>query len=286
MNYYERHLGDYARDTAHLTMMEHGAYSILLDRYYATEAGIPADQVHRLARARTRDEKQAVDAVLGEFFELIDGIWINHRAEEEIAKAQTRIKAAKENGKRGGRPRINQTETQEKPNGLLPGSDPLTQTKAHQAPSTRHHIKPLAGANGISTSDTPADTVCTRLKADGIQGVNPHHQKLLKLLADGLTVDEIASIGPEAKQKGKGFAWILAAAEGRRRDAAAVATLPALPTEEWFMSATGIEAKGKEHGITLQRDEPFPAFKARVYEAAGVTDDMVRRAKIDRGDRA
>lgn len=286
MNYYERHLGDYARDTAHLTMMEHGAYSILLDRYYATEAGIPADQVHRLARARTRDEKQAVDAVLGEFFELIDGIWINHRAEEEIAKAQTRIKAAKENGKRGGRPRINQTETQEKPNGLLSGSDPLTQTKAHQAPSTRHHIKPLASANGISTTGTPAETVCARLKAEGIPGVNPQHPRLVKLLQDGLTVDEIASIGPEAKAKAKGFAWILAAAEGRRRDAAAAPALPALPAEEWFMTASGIEAKAVEHGITKQRDEPFPAFKARVYEAAGVTDDMVRRSKIDRGDRA
>lgn len=285
MNYYERHLGDYARDTAHLTMMEHGAYSILLDRYYATEAGIPADQVHRLARARTRDEKQAVDAVLGEFFELIDGIWINHRAEEEIAKAQTRIKAAKENGKRGGRPRINQTETQEKPNGLLTGSDQLTQTKAHQAPSTRHQINPIASANGISITGTPAGTVCARLKSDGIQGVNPQHPRLLKLLQDGLTVDEIASIGPEAKAKGKGFAWILAAAEGRRRDAAETAALPALPSEEWFMTASGIEAKAVEHGITQQRDETFPAFKARVYQAAGVTDDMVRRATIDRGGR-
>jgi|GEM_PF-1138589 len=86
MNYYERHLGDYARDTAHLSMLEHGAYSLLLDRYYATEQGIPADQAHRLARARTREEKQAVDAVLEEFFTLQDGAWTNARAEEEIAK--------------------------------------------------------------------------------------------------------------------------------------------------------------------------------------------------------
>jgi hypothetical protein len=124
------------------------------------------------------------------------------------------------------------------------------------------------------------------LKAEGIQGVNPQYPRLLKLLEDGLTVDEIASIGPEAKTKGKGFAWILAAAEGRRRDAAATASLPALPAEEWFMTASGIEAKASEHGITQQRDENFPAFKARVYQAAGVTEDMVRRAKIDRGDRA
>ena len=86
MNYWERHIGDYARDTAHLTMIEHGAYSLLLDRYYATERPIPADQVHRLSRARTRDEKAAVDAVLAEFFVLIDGEWLHNRADREIEK--------------------------------------------------------------------------------------------------------------------------------------------------------------------------------------------------------
>lgn len=84
MNYYERHLGDYAKDTVHLTIMEHGAYSILLDRYYATEAGIPADQVHRLARARTKEEKSAVDAVLAEFFVLESGIWRSKRCDLDI----------------------------------------------------------------------------------------------------------------------------------------------------------------------------------------------------------
>lgn len=86
MNYYEHHLGDYAKDTAHLTMLEHGAYRLLLDRYYGTEHGIPSDQVHRVARARSRDEKAAVDAVLEEFFILVDGVWKNNRAEEEIKK--------------------------------------------------------------------------------------------------------------------------------------------------------------------------------------------------------
>lgn len=285
MNYYERHLGDYARDTAHLSMLEHGAYSILLDRYYATEAGIPDDQVHRIARARTKEERQAVGAVLDEFFELVDGVWINHRAEEEIAKAKTRIKAAQENGKRGGRPRANRNITQEKPSGLLPGSENGTQSKAHHTPSTIHHTKPLASDNGISTVGTPAGEVCARLMAVGIRAVTPQHPRLLALLDAGLTADEIVAVGPEAAEKGKGFAWVLATAEGRRRDAADVQPVPALRREEWFMTAPGIEAKAAELGIVQQRDEHFPAFKARVYTAAGVTDDMVRRAKIDRGDR-
>lgn len=101
MNYYKHHLGDYAKDTGHLSMLEHGAYRILLDRYYSTEAGIPEGQVYRLARARTDDEKAAVDAVLDEFFSLVDGVWINRRAEEELerfasAQAETEVRTENE----------------------------------------------------------------------------------------------------------------------------------------------------------------------------------------------
>lgn len=64
MNYYPHHIGDYIKATAHLSMLEHGAYRILLDRYYSMECGIPADQVYRLARARSEDERRTVDAVL------------------------------------------------------------------------------------------------------------------------------------------------------------------------------------------------------------------------------
>lgn len=204
MNYYERHLGDYARDTAHLSMLEHGAYSLLLDRYYATEAGIPADQAHRLARARTKEEKQAVDAVLSEFFELVDGIWINKRAEEEIAKAQTRINAAKENGKRGGRPKKNQTETQGKPGGFSVGSVSETQEKAHQAPSTIHQtpdINPVtppgdltnAGAGGVSPGDLTKPMVQAGIRC------NPGHPDIIALAAAGCTPDTVGAAIAEAK---------------------------------------------------------------------------------------
>jgi uncharacterized protein YdaU (DUF1376 family) len=85
MNYYERHIGDYAKDTGHLSMLEHGAYTLLIDRYYATEAPIPAAQVHRVARARSQEERDAVDAVLSDFFELREDSWHHKRCDEEIA---------------------------------------------------------------------------------------------------------------------------------------------------------------------------------------------------------
>lgn len=96
MNYYERHIGDYAKNAGHLSMLEHGAYTLLLDRYYSTEAGIPADQAYKVARATSKAERAAVDLVLREFFKLQDGVWIKGRCEEEIELYQASIPAAEE----------------------------------------------------------------------------------------------------------------------------------------------------------------------------------------------
>lgn len=102
MNYYERHLGDYARDTGHLSPLEHGVYTLLLDRYYATESPIPEDQAHRICRARSKDERDAVDTVLAEFFTLLDGAWHNARCDKEIEayrESEPEREAKKENSK-------------------------------------------------------------------------------------------------------------------------------------------------------------------------------------------
>jgi uncharacterized protein YdaU (DUF1376 family) len=40
MNFYKHYLGDYARDTKGLSLIEHGAYRVLLDHNYATEEPI------------------------------------------------------------------------------------------------------------------------------------------------------------------------------------------------------------------------------------------------------
>jgi uncharacterized protein YdaU (DUF1376 family) len=86
VNYYERHIGDYTRDTAHLSLLEHGAYCRLLDVYYAREAPLQASQVHRLVGARTPQERRACDAVLKEFFQLDQGHWRHARCDAEIEK--------------------------------------------------------------------------------------------------------------------------------------------------------------------------------------------------------
>jgi uncharacterized protein YdaU (DUF1376 family) len=159
MNYYERHLGDYARDAGHLSMLEHGAYTLLLDRYYTTEQPIPAEQAHRVARATSKPERAAVDVVLAEFFRIVDGAWHNRRADAEIAKAKTKIKAARENGKRGGRPRANPEGTHEKPTGLNLGSEIETQPKAHQTPDTRQEQDQERSASAVADAPDRSEPI-------------------------------------------------------------------------------------------------------------------------------
>lgn len=212
MNYYERHLGDYTRDTAHLSLLEHGVYTILLDRYYITEHGIPDAQKYRLARARTRAERQAVNVVLNEFFTLKDGIWINNRAEEEIAATRHKITTAKVNGGKGGRPpknetrmesetqpKENPTKTQTKPNENPTHNPNETQTKAHQSPDTRYiptnislsqDLKVLGPVNNVERQDRHV-AIAVMLRNMGMKSITSSHPQAFEWAANDRVTDEI-----------------------------------------------------------------------------------------------
>lgn len=86
MNYYPFHIGDYLSATRHLTWTEDAAYRRLLDTYYTTEKPLPSElrAVCRLVLATTDEQREAVQVVLSEFFELTSAGWINVRADAEI----------------------------------------------------------------------------------------------------------------------------------------------------------------------------------------------------------
>lgn len=93
MNHYPHHLGDYLKDTLGFTMMDHGAYRLLIDGYYGTEKPLPADEVYTIAKAGTAAERKSVDKVLRKF-ELRDGHYFHKRIEEELAAFRARSKTA------------------------------------------------------------------------------------------------------------------------------------------------------------------------------------------------
>lgn len=88
MNYYERHIGDYLKDTSHLSLLEHGIYARLLDVYYTREAGIPVELCERLIGAKSKDERAALAVVLDEFFAVDGRILKQARCDLEIARYQ------------------------------------------------------------------------------------------------------------------------------------------------------------------------------------------------------
>ena len=89
MRAYRRFIFDYVNDTSHLTLTEHGAYTLMLDSYYATQSPLPSDRhsLYRVVRALSPDEQKAVDAVLSEFWTETDTGWTNPRAERELRRA-------------------------------------------------------------------------------------------------------------------------------------------------------------------------------------------------------
>ena len=106
MNFWKRWIGDYGRKTGHLTLIQHGAYALLLDAFYASGKPLPTNEptLFRLLRAIEPAEQVAIRTVLDQFWKITGAGWVNARALEEIEKAarysaEQRQKAEKRWGK-------------------------------------------------------------------------------------------------------------------------------------------------------------------------------------------
>jgi len=96
--WYPRYYGDYTKGTQHLTLAEHGAYTKLLDHYYATGQPLPDDATAllRTCAAMTPEERAAVESVAAQFFPVNgDGMRHNKRADREIEKLAVRSESAR-----------------------------------------------------------------------------------------------------------------------------------------------------------------------------------------------
>ena len=114
MIWYKFHLGDYITHTLHLSDAEDLAYRRLLDLYYMSEKPIPLD-TEAVAR-KIRLDLDITESVLGEFFEKTENGYQNSRCDAEISKYQHQVATNRSLGKRGGRPKKTESETESKPN--------------------------------------------------------------------------------------------------------------------------------------------------------------------------
>ena len=109
--WYPWYYHDYKAATGHLTIAEHGALTLLLDEYYAQGGPIHAEpkRLMHLLRAHTDVEKEAVRAVLAEFFVMDKGKWRNNRADREIAVRNELIEKKRRAAVEGNNRRWNKT---------------------------------------------------------------------------------------------------------------------------------------------------------------------------------
>lgn len=96
--------------------------------------------------------------------------------------------------------------------------------KTPRGEERREEEIPSTSVDG-TRAPTPGDA-CKAMRSQGMADANPSSPTLIALLDAGITLDELISAAKDAVEKKKPFAYALAAAEGRRRDAA-VAPLPA-----------------------------------------------------------
>ena len=118
---------DFIAGTQHLTNEQIGIYiRLLCYNWNKGCSGIPSDNItyYRIASCHTHNEKVACDAVINEFFVLLDNnIYQNERQLQEYLFISNRMVASRKNGRLGGRPK----KTQEEPS-TPPSDNPPTLT--------------------------------------------------------------------------------------------------------------------------------------------------------------
>jgi len=159
LHYYQFHIADFSLHTSHLTLEEEAVFRRLLDHYYDTESPIPKETQPVIRRLRLVSYAEIVQSILSEFFVLQDDGWHNLRADSEISDYNEKAVIARENGKKGGRPKKNKRLQNEKPRITQPvilANPDVTQPKPNQEPITineeplTNNHKPSNSPNGVA----------------------------------------------------------------------------------------------------------------------------------------
>ena len=131
--WYAHNIEDYDRKTAALSIIQHGAYRLLMDHYYRIGGPLEANasDLLRICRASDEAERGAVLWVLGKFFIERDGFYHNQRADEEIAKRIAISEKRASAGKKGGTQPKTKREPKAPANGEATPKQLLTQEHLH-----------------------------------------------------------------------------------------------------------------------------------------------------------
>ena len=99
--YYQFNIGNYRRDTQHLTLLEHGIYRQLIDTYYMNQGPLEYNEesLMRTHSVRTADEMLAFRNVINDFFLIENGKLINRGCDKVLAAYKEKSEKASQSAK-------------------------------------------------------------------------------------------------------------------------------------------------------------------------------------------
>jgi len=273
VNYYRRYVGDYLRDTARLSMLEHGAYNLLLDYYYADEKPLPADrdELYLMVRAMSSADRKAVDKVLRVYFtEEPDG-YHQKRVDHEIEVSLS----ARNNGKGGGRP----------PRGFKPEGEPEPEHKPDSKPESKpltvtgqETELPTGSVHPPASNPLPNGRVRATRKRAALSslpvdfGISERVREWAESKGHRNLDEHLEAFVSKVKAKGYTYAdWDEAFMNAIRSDWAEIGTRNGsskLPGRgpDWWASNEGIDRKGRELGMSARPSESYADFKQRIFD--------------------
>lgn len=117
MHSYHHNIKTFNSATRHLTRVERALYRDLIELYYDTEQPLPAVDFDRLARrvmATTEDEKESLQYVLDEFFEITGDVYTHDYCDEQIEKFHAANTAKSRAGKASAEARREKSEARKR----------------------------------------------------------------------------------------------------------------------------------------------------------------------------
>ncbi len=162
MHHYRTNINDYIGQTFCLSLLEHGIFLLLRNRYYQTEKPLPADAalLADVIGAKKAHEKQALATVLRKMFVLNDGVYMHEGIEKEIATYKLHVGHSKVGGRLSGLSRCNTTQNVNPPSHSLEANHkPITikeknnKKEKSDAPQPSDDGRPPVGGFIIDLSD-------------------------------------------------------------------------------------------------------------------------------------
>lgn len=193
MIFYKHFLGDYSHKTKHLSLLEHGAYRLLLDHYYSTQSPLsPTPELwYRLTQAVTPEEQEAVRRVVAEFFvRQDDDLLHNSRADQECSAWQKKAEFNRQIGHLGGRPKTHPLTQKE------PKPEPEVRIKKDLKAKPMLRLRPNERVNQAQAVLTYLNRAAGRnFQARNPAGaLTPNAEVILHRLEEGYTLAQLREV--------------------------------------------------------------------------------------------